>query len=145
MRLGIVGLACLVLAGCATKYQEKGFTGGYEELQLSADTFRISVSGNGYTSTTRAENIAMLRAADLTMQRGYERFVILSGNVSQQYAGSTDVTINRVGNTLVASGGEEIRKPGGSITVRLIAKSDPGFATALDARMIAAQLRPKLS
>ena len=92
-KLGALGLA-LALAGCATAYQPMGFSGGFEELKLSQDTYRIRVSGNGYTSTGRAENIALLRAAELTLQDGYERFVILNGGVSQELAGTTDVTVN---------------------------------------------------
>jgi hypothetical protein len=143
-RVLLIGVA-LVLAGCATGYQTMGFTGGFEEIKLSQDTYRISVSGNGFTSRSRAENIALLRAAELTIQDGYERFAVLGGRVSQEFSGTTNITVNRIGNTAIASGGDPIFKPGGDLVIRMVAKGDPAFATALDAQLIQSQLRPKLT
>jgi hypothetical protein len=138
--------AFLMIAGCATRYQPNGLTGGFQELKVSDNTYRITVQGNGYTSTNRAEEIALLRASDLTIQDGFERFIVVGGaGVSQQDAGSTPVVVNRIGNTLVASGGDSITKPSGTITVRLVAKSDPQYVNAMDAKLIGAQLRAKLS
>lgn len=138
-------LAALLCAGCATKYQPEGLTGGYSELQLSQDTYRISVAGNGYTSTRRAEEIALLRAAELTLEKGFERFIVGSGGVRQEYAGRTDVQATRVGNSVIVTGGDDIHKPSGTIVIRFVAKADPAFPAAMDAKLIQSQLKPKLS
>lgn len=138
----VVSLLC---AGCATKYQPEGFTGGYSELQLSQDSYRISVAGNGYTSTKRAEEIALLRASELTLEKGFERFIVGGGGVRQEYAGRTDVQATRVGNSVLVTGGDDVHKPSGTLVIRLIAKSDPLFNGAMDAKLIQAQLKPKLS
>jgi hypothetical protein len=135
----------LALGACATGYHPDGFTGGYSETQLSADIWQINVIGNGYTSTQRARNIAMLRAAEITLRAGRQRFVLMGGDVSQQYAGSTPIMLNRVGNTVFASGGDAIRKPEGTIVIRTVTPADPAFETALDAKLIDAQLRPQLA
>ena len=140
--LAAVGLA-IALAGCATGYHPQGFSGGYSELQLNADTFKIIVSGNGYTSKERAQNIAVLRACELTLEHGGERFVLLAGNVSHQYAGTTDLTATRIGNTLIFGGGDAIFKPGGEIVIRIVRLGDPAYPSAFDAKLIADQLRPK--
>jgi hypothetical protein len=141
----IAGLG-LALAGCATRYQAMGFTGGYEEVQLAPDTYRINVEANGYSTSSRAEELALLRAADLTIQRGFSRFVVTGGTgVSQQFAGTTPITVNRVGNVVTAFGGDAITKPSGTIIIRMLGKNDPQFANGLDANLIAAQLRPKLT
>ena len=60
------GLASLVLAltGCMTAYQPDGLTGGYSEVQLSENVWRVSFKGNGYTSRERAVDMALLRSAD---------------------------------------------------------------------------------
>lgn len=70
------GLASLVLAltGCMTAYQPDGLTGGYSEVQLSENVWRVSFKGNGYTSRERAVDMALLRSADLTIQQGYNYF-----------------------------------------------------------------------
>jgi hypothetical protein len=69
-------LAALLLAGCQTKYQETGLTGGYKDKQLGPDRYQISASGNGYTSEQRIADMMMLRAAELTLQHGYARWLL---------------------------------------------------------------------
>jgi hypothetical protein len=143
-KLAVFFATAFALAGCATPYQSKGAMGGYSELKLNSDTFQIDVAGNGYTSSERARNIAMLRACELVTAAGFDRFVIVSGGVQQEYAGSTPVVANRVGNTVIASGGDAITKPNGNLIVRGVRPSDPAYAGALDAKLIDAQLRPTL-
>jgi hypothetical protein len=136
----------LALAGCATGYQPMGFGGGFEELKLSADTYRISVRANAYSSPERAQNIALLRASELTLQSGFDRFVIVGGDgIQDRYAGSTPVVISRVGHGYMASGGDAIEKPSGNIVIRMVARNDPAYAKAIDARLIDQQLRPRLT
>lgn len=134
----------LLLAGCATAYQPMSATGGYSEVQLNADTYQITVAGNGYTSTDRAQKIGLLRASELTLSAGFKRFVVVGGGVGQQYAGNAPVVANAIGNTVIATGGGPIMKPGGSLVIHFVAPTDPAFATALDAALIASQLRPQL-
>jgi hypothetical protein len=112
---------------------------------LNPETVQISVQGNGYTSTERARNIALLRAADLTIEAGFQRFIILGGQVGQEYAGTTGVVVNRVGNTLIATGGEAIHKPSGNMTVRFVEQKDPAFQSAYYANLIRSQLLPALA
>lgn len=75
----------ILLGGCATPYQSAGFTGGFSEIQLAPDVFRIVFRGNGFTDPQRAQDFAVLRAADLTLSRGFRYFGILGGadSVSQ--------------------------------------------------------------
>ena len=52
----------LALSGCATGYPSSGFSGGFEETALAPNIYRVEFSGNGYTSSTRAEELALLRS-----------------------------------------------------------------------------------
>lgn len=72
-----LGLAIL-FAGCATPYQPMGFTGGYADTQLAPDVFRVSFSGNGATSSDRAQDFALLRAAEICLTHGYKYFAVIS-------------------------------------------------------------------
>ena len=49
-RAAILVAIALSVAGCQTPYKPSGLMGGYEELQLSSDTYHITGRGNGYTS-----------------------------------------------------------------------------------------------
>jgi len=69
--------AVLVLSGCATGYQSTGLTGGYSDTQLAPDVYRVVFRGNGYTAPERAQDFALLRASELTLQRGFTCFAII--------------------------------------------------------------------
>lgn len=71
-----LGLAALVV-GCATAYQPHGLSGGFEESQVNENSFRVSFRGNGYTSTNRAEELTLLRSAELCLERGFPAFLLL--------------------------------------------------------------------
>jgi hypothetical protein len=74
-------LVALALGGCAltsaTGYEPAGSDGGYSELQLGPDLFRIAFQGNPYTSQERVADLALLRAADLALAHGASYFVVL--------------------------------------------------------------------
>lgn len=73
----ILFVTCVMLSACATGYyKNRGITGGYSDTQLAPDVFRVSFSGNGYVSDERAQDMALLRAADLTLMHGYKYFIV---------------------------------------------------------------------
>lgn len=131
--------AALVLVACSTPYQPAGFRGGYSETTLAADQVIVRFRGNGYTSGERAYDFALYRAAELTLQHGYERFIIGQGNDSvstgyyvsgSQYGTSynaTAIPINR--HTVVLS-------------VHFF-KSDSAPSDSLDARTVEASVAGK--
>ena len=145
MKLYITIVLAATLAGCATQYEPKTSSGGYSEVQLNADTFQISVEGNGFTSRDRARNIALLRAADLTLNSGYSRFIIVEKSLSMDTVGKDDTDIYKFNGMTFITGGEPIRKPDGLFTIHMVKPKDPDFATAYDAKLIAEQLHAKLT
>ncbi|MCY4244136.1 MAG: hypothetical protein OXU41_05900 [Gammaproteobacteria bacterium] len=68
--------AVITVAGCATPYQQRGFTGGFSETQLAENVFEVRFRGNGYTSSERASDFALLRSAELTLEKGFKYFVV---------------------------------------------------------------------
>jgi len=70
----------IFLASCATSYHRKSFTGGYSELQIEKNIFQVSFKGNSRTSVERSVDFTLLRSAELTLQNGYDYFVIIKGN-----------------------------------------------------------------
>lgn len=107
----ISGFSLLLLQGCATSYQQKGFTGGYSETQLAPDVFRVNFQGNGYTSSERAQDFALLRAAELSLEKGFRYFALLDESSSSKLStfttsGSAYTTgsASVIGNTATYSG-----------------------------------------
>ncbi|MGH8355486.1 MAG: CC0125/CC1285 family lipoprotein [Pseudomonas sp.] len=68
----IVTCLCFVafLSACTTPYQRDGFAGGYSEIQLDENIWRVTFEGNGYTTALRVEELALLRSAELTLEKG---------------------------------------------------------------------------
>lgn len=76
-RILALGLACL-LAGCATGYQSSGLTGGFRDFQVEGDVYRLVFSGNGNTTRETTQTYWLYRAAELTLEKGFDGFEILS-------------------------------------------------------------------
>lgn len=69
MRLVVLAIS-LSLIGCATKYQDMGFSGGVAAEQVTADTWRIVARGNAYTGGTRIQDFVLMKAAETTKAAG---------------------------------------------------------------------------
>jgi len=80
--IGLFAVTVILVAACATTYQPMGFTGGYEDTRLDENVFSIFFAGNGFTGRQRAQDFVFLRAAELTLNHGYEYFVIVESDTS---------------------------------------------------------------
>lgn len=73
-------LVTLLLAACSTPqpsfYAPRDGNDGYAEHTLGKGLYRVSFQGNAVTSRDRAEDYALYRAAELTLELGAERFVV---------------------------------------------------------------------
>ncbi|MDN5942172.1 MAG: hypothetical protein L0H94_09845 [Nitrospira sp.] len=94
------------LSACATPYGEYGILGGFTDARIDENTFSISVDTNGLTSQQTTSMHALFRASELTVENGFDYFVIASdANNSTSMAmvmpgGSTsNTTINTYGST----------------------------------------------
>lgn len=163
-------IASLLMGGCATGYQPTSLSGGYSETQLSETAFQVSFSGNAYTPSERASDFALLRCADIALERGFPLFVLVDSSGSTSYSSyttpattttnltaNTSGTLNYFGNTAYysgrASGVATSTTTGGKTIVMarphishvvLLLKDKPadgGFA--FDARLISNSIRAK--
>ncbi|MDB5968540.1 MAG: hypothetical protein JWQ90_990 [Hydrocarboniphaga sp.] len=71
-------LVAALLAACATAtpYQPAKDGQGYSEQRLETNRYRISYTGNSATPRDTVENYLMYRAAEVTLNNGYDWFVI---------------------------------------------------------------------
>ena len=77
-------MTIVFISSCATSYQSQGMSGGYVDTQLSETLWKVSVNGNGYTSSSQVGDYALLRASELTLEKGYKYFVIASDNQNKK-------------------------------------------------------------
>jgi hypothetical protein len=156
--LFVIGCASLcLLAGCATPYQSTGFSGGFSETQLAPDVFRVFFRGNGYTSGERAQDFAMLRAADICLQHSFTCFAVLDESNSTeahsfttQGEAYTTGSAYAYGNTATYSGyttytpgqTDTFYKPRTGLMIRGFATKPDGFFT-FDAAFLQRSLKQK--
>ncbi len=88
------------LAACATAYQPQGFAGGFNETQIDRNVFRVSFKGNGYTSEERAEEMALLRSAEVALKNGFTHFAISDGRSRTDYSAFTTPSQSTTTGTL---------------------------------------------
>jgi hypothetical protein len=84
----VIPIFLFFLLGCVTTYKSEGFGGGYTDLPLGQNRYRIEVRGNGFTSKRRVQNIAMVRAADLSLQNNFEYFYVLDSASDERIRGA---------------------------------------------------------
>lgn len=81
--LAALTAAAVALAACATAtpYQPnipgQAVSGGYSEVRLEPDRYRVTFSGNTLTSRETVEGGLLYRAAELTVSLGYDWFAIV--------------------------------------------------------------------
>lgn len=76
--------ALLALSGCAsssTPYQPLSsasqISGGYTDHQLGEGRYRVTFAGNRLTSRETVESYLLFRSAQLTLEQGYDWFVVV--------------------------------------------------------------------
>ena len=78
-------IAFVVLAACAsapTTYTAAASADdmGYREQRLETERYRVSFRGNSDLKAPQVEDMALRRAAELTLQNGYQWFQVVSRN-----------------------------------------------------------------
>ena len=80
----------LMVAGCATETRYRPATGtgfyrtGFSDRQIEPNRFLVSFQGNSVTSRDTVERYLFFRAAELTLQNGYDSFVMADRDTDRQ-------------------------------------------------------------
>jgi len=85
----VIVMGISLIQGCATQYQSKGLSGGFSEVKLEENVFRVSFRGNAYTDMQRALDFTLLRSAELALQNGYRYFTIINSDNYNKVTEST--------------------------------------------------------
>lgn len=151
MKASLAHLAIVVglLTGCATGYQEAGpWSGGFTDVQLNESMFKVSFSGNEFTSMERAEDLTLLRSAELTLAHGFRYFLIVQSDAHTEeslYTIPATATTTSTGNTTTTQvfGGQTYMLSAPRTTNTIVCfVEDPGDLS-YDATMIYRQLSSK--
>ena len=71
--------ALVLLIACATPYKQakKPTSNGYFDTKLQEGMYEVLFNGNDNTTTAKANNYALLRAAEVCLENGYQSFEIV--------------------------------------------------------------------
>ncbi len=89
MNLSVSIALAVLLAGCATAYKPDGVMGGFSSSQLDENVFQVNFKGIGFTDRDEANDYALLRSAEIALEKGYSYFVIVD---AQQYSKNSTYT-----------------------------------------------------
>jgi len=83
-----LGATILLLAACATAtpYGPASQGGGYgfSEQRIEGNRFRITFRGNSLTQRETVENSLLFRAAELTVQQGFDHFIVVENDTEER-------------------------------------------------------------
>ena len=144
--------AIIFLQACSTPYQKESFSGGYTELQLDDNVFRITFQGNAYTSRENTSDFTLLRSAEIALNHGYKYFVIIDAKEYTKQStyttpttttGSTSLYGNTGYGSYTTYGGQTflIAKPTSSNTILCYNEKPEGFS--YNAEFIVKSVRDK--
>jgi hypothetical protein len=83
MRPLLVLVACAAMAACASTPTVYGpaapspYASGFWERRIEADRFQVSYRGGSAATAAQVHDYALLRAADLTREQGYDWFRVV--------------------------------------------------------------------
>lgn len=151
-----IAIIALFVQGC-TPYQKTGLTGGYSETQLDENVFKVAFRGNAYTNRERVADFTLLRSAELTLENGFNYFVIIDANSYSKHGTVTTPSryyttgsAHRVGNyvygsaTTTQTGGQTFHytKPSASNTI-VCFKKKPDTTFSYNASFVYKSIREK--
>lgn len=101
----VVGVTT-ILGGCATStpYQPLQRGVGYSEQRIESNRYRVAFTGDSTTSRSTTENYLLYRAAELTLDKGFDYFV-LSGSSVDRERRNAGVNVGIGGFSFGSSGG----------------------------------------
>ena len=115
----------LLIWGCATTYQPRGFTGGFSDVQIDQNTVRVSFRGNAMTGRETVETYMLYRCAEITLEKGYDYFVLMDSGTDVQHSthvspGSyqSTTTVNSMGSGFATANTSGTYTPGTVTTYR---------------------------
>lgn len=88
----VIGSLGISACGTATPYQAAVDGKGYAEQAIEEDRFRVTFAGNTLTPRETTENYLLHRAAEVTLQRGFDHFVIVDRDTERttRFISTTD-------------------------------------------------------
>jgi hypothetical protein len=89
MRILIIAATAVLATACASQgpvYESRmdGGRYGYAEMQLEPNRIRVTYNGDTLTARETVETYLLYRAAETTLQRGFDYFVVTAADIEEE-------------------------------------------------------------
>jgi hypothetical protein len=105
-------VSALLVFGCSahspTPYQPDAHEGGFSEIQLTTDTYKVLFKGNALTDKAAVDEYALLRCAELTLEKECSYFTITK---NEQFNFTETVHIPGIGLGMIIPMANELMIP----------------------------------
>ncbi len=130
-------LVSIILSGCfmATTIPSDAWGRKYTEIQLSSDSFIISIKATDTTTHDKAISGLLTRASEVTVRNGYKYFVVTDKQDHSAIHSSSYLNMFGVGSATATHHLSKV--PHGQLTIKCY-KADPGNKDAIDAEFFLA-------
>lgn len=78
---------------------------GYDAMRIEQNRWRVTFTAGPDATTAQAERLALRRAAELTLENGYDWFQLVDRRVETAGSGSSPVRVGGSAGTTIGSGG----------------------------------------
>lgn len=142
--LGIV-IAAALLSGCSTYKPARGSGPGYSEMQIDTNVYRVSFRGDGATKPDQADEMSLLRCAELMAEKGFPFFVIQSGQAfASTHNYTTPLQVKAKDSKATVTGGQSYTINTPSVIKTVIGLIErPASGIVYDTQQIVSSLSPK--
>lgn len=142
--LGIV-VASALLTGCSTYKPATGSGTGYSETQIDNNVYRVNFRGDGATKPDQADEMTLLRCAELMAEKGFPFFVIESGQAFEStHNFTTPLQVKARDNKATVTGGQSYMINTPSVTKTVVGlRERPASGIAYNTQQIVSSLGPK--
>lgn len=105
LKIAVCFILICCLSGCGAHHRHRGHRGGYSDMALAHDIYKISFKGKFFTSRDKAQDYALIRCAEVTLREGYRYFIVMNANdYRDQINLRTPATINTYGSSTYSAG-----------------------------------------
>jgi hypothetical protein len=105
-------VAMFLMFGCSahlpTPYQSEAHEGGFSEIQLTTDTYKVLFKGNAFIDKADVDEYTLLRCAELTLEKECSYFTITK---NEQFNFTETVHIPGIGLGMIIPMGNELMVP----------------------------------
>lgn len=150
MRRALVSCLLLIAIGCATgptgyvAANSSYATYGYSDSAEGGDDYSILVKANSATSDERVAQLALLRAAHLTLEKGGNRFQIIHSKALQAQTDITTALPLGIGGFIPITVGSDQNKLAALVIHVMRPDATPVGPEAIDAQRVVTDLGAKL-